>query len=110
MLIIAASYLFKRGFYDKLIPISDAMSFIERQKFSKVIVGTFFMLCYLKNPSAGMSYCFSNKQLVSEAFLARQLESSKTTYSSPIINESVVIYGVVIGLYSFLIYKLFLGM
>jgi len=69
-LIIAASYLFKRGFYDKLIPISDAMDHIKNKKFSKVLVGAFFMLCYFKNPHSGLSYCFSNKQLIKEEELA----------------------------------------
>ncbi len=38
------------------------------------------------------------------------LKASETTYSSPIISESVIGYSVMIGVYSVIVYKLYMSM
>lgn len=68
------------------------------------------MLCYFKSGISGMKYCLANRMLLEEKEISWALKASETTYSSPIISESVVGYSVMIGVYSVIVYKLFVSM
>ena len=64
----------------------------------------------MKQPVAGMSYLFANRLLIPEDQLLNILQRSKTTFNSPIVNEAIVLYMLAIGAYSYIAYKLFMGM
>ncbi len=68
------------------------------------------MLCYFKSGISGMKYCLANRVLMQDADMDLALKASETTYSSPIISESVIGYSVMIGVYSVIVYKLYMSM
>ena len=54
-----------------------------------MLVGGVFVLGTLKNPSSGGSnYVIGNRTLLDEKVLMASLNDSKTSFSSPIINEN----------------------
>mmetsp|Transcript_37526 Transcript_37526/g.36079 ORF Transcript_37526/g.36079 Transcript_37526/m.36079 type:complete len:149 (+) Transcript_37526:145-591(+) len=97
----------KRGFYDKIMPISEVMKMMQANEIKKVIVGCAFL--YYTSKQTG-EYFFSNRLLVNENQLTNLLTKNKIEYSSPIIDESHVAYALAIGLYSYFCYKLIMKM
>jgi hypothetical protein len=63
------------------------------------------MIGYYKNPELG--YAITNHTLLKGEEVARALTESKTTFSSPLINEEHAAYGVMFGIYSYICYKAF---
>lgn len=69
-----------------------------------------FILCYFKQPINGMKYMFSNRALIGENDLIKALNSSKTKFNSPLINEVQVGTLILLGAYSYFAYKLYISL
>jgi hypothetical protein len=101
------TYLLKKKVYDRIIPSSDVLKMIIKQDVKKVVFGSLFLLCYLKNPKAGQSkYVLTSRSLINAEELLKHLRDSNTTYGAPLINESHIIWTVVGILYSLLFLKM----
>lgn len=109
-IILLFSVIFKKRIYNKMIPISDYQFLLRQGAFKKVVVGSIFLLCYFKSPSEGMQYCLANRSLLAEEEVANALKASDVTYSSPILNESHIAYGIILGFYSYFCYKLVINL
>jgi hypothetical protein len=60
-------YLFKRKFYDKIMPFTDVISMLEAEEFRNVIAGGVYLLCQFKGPNK--SYVISNRNLMDDKAL-----------------------------------------
>lgn len=62
---LVLSYLFKKKVYDRLMPSSEVINLILKQDVKKVVFGSLFLLCYLKNPQPGQgSYFLTSRSLI----------------------------------------------
>ena len=106
ILALLLSYMLKKKVYDRLVPSSEVMGLIMNQDVKKVLFGSLFLLCQLKNPKGGTSYVLSSRSLINTEELIKTLRQTNTTFSSPLINESHVGWVIVLCVYSFLFIKM----
>jgi hypothetical protein len=106
--------LIKKKFYNKLVPPSDILTYVNKQAFEKVVLGSVFMVGYFKSPDLiakhGGDYVIANRILLEDQHLVKALQESGSTYSFPVINESQIGYAMLIGAYSYIAFKFYQGM
>ena len=73
-----------------------------------MIVGSVFMMCRFK--SAGKEYAIANRTLYEDRAILETLATTGTTYSSTMINENMIGMGILLGVYSYVCYKLISSM
>jgi hypothetical protein len=69
----AVAFLFKKKLFNCMVPQSDIMTMINERAFKEVIVGSMFMVGYLKTP--GMrNYVISNRSLLEDKIIMDTLQ------------------------------------
>jgi len=62
--------LIKKKFYNRLVPPSDVLAYVNKQAFEKVVLGSVFMVGYFKSPELiakhGSDYVIANRSLLED--------------------------------------------
>ncbi len=63
--LVLMGFLFKKKFYNCMVPQSDIMTMINERALKQVVVGSMFMYGYLKTPGLS-NYVISNRSLIED--------------------------------------------